>query len=87
MLPAEFWCCVDLGSLLVVCQRARETSKLKPGDPHPHVPLFVITGFKEDNIAKHDKLLPVLMLWASEVSHSGLAQVCARECMSVPVCV
>ncbi len=52
-------------------------SKLKPGDAPPHVPLFVITGFKEDNLAKHDKLLPMLMLWASEVSHEGLAQVSA----------
>lgn len=39
------------------------------------MPLFVFTGFKEDNLAKHEKLLPMLMLWASEVSKEGLAQV------------
>jgi hypothetical protein len=39
------------------------------------IPVFVITGFNDDNLAKHGKLLAPLGLWATEVSQHGLAQV------------
>jgi hypothetical protein len=56
---------------VVVQKRRAQHSK----DRNHHVPLFVFTGFNEDNLAKHEKLLPMLMVWAAEVSQKNLAQV------------
>ncbi|MDR3740078.1 MAG: hypothetical protein P4L40_13780 [Terracidiphilus sp.] len=52
--------------------------------------MFVFTGFNEDNEAKYDKLLPMLVAWSAEVSRHGIAQVRrfhSYGCVCVCVCV
>jgi hypothetical protein len=52
-----------------------KTTNLPLSEQHRDVPLFVFTGFNEDNAAKHSKLLGALMAWAHEVTRGDLAKV------------
>ena len=77
------WLCGAAITELAAVQKVRRESHNKSGS-HTHVPMFMFTGFNEDNIAKHDKLLPILMAWASQVSSDGLAQVCCAAYLQYP---